>query len=295
MAEKKTQEDLQAEKEMHYSEILSEYKDKDDYICTLYKFDGRKRVMLDRCENYIPDPIDDLRDKYKGGTFRIMIHRNGKLVESADIHIEEQKAPDMEIKNNRRDMLEEIAIMANLFKSEDRNNGNGMEIVLSEMMKMQSENNKMMMEFIQKSNERILSEQKRSEEKIFNLMNEMRKSNQNNSGSDSVQSFIENMRAIEELKASLKEETKENDGNFNMLEFFQTAFEFLKGKKAGNAQITDNSVDSIIAQIPDNLKAILTPENKNEAIQKLKEANQSLSIETCTEVIEKILKGKGML
>ena len=149
-------------KESKLNNLLSFLKDySEDYEIWLYKKGERnKRFLITKFDNYIPDPFTDIQQKFGGGEYRFMVRSNNKMIDTADFNLMELNGPTAAAilgtpgGGSRGDMLNELKIMAELFKS-DAGGGKNDNNIMLEITKMQLEQARHMAEQQQKSEARI--------------------------------------------------------------------------------------------------------------------------------------------
>lgn len=279
-------------KETKFDNMLSYLKDSpDEYVVSIYKLQERnKRVLVEKMDNELPDPITDLRDKFGGGNFRIMVHNNsGKLIDSADINVAEK-----EINNNfnqqssKQDVLNELKAMGELFGSIKGNDSNN-EVILK------------MMEMQQGMTNKLTEMQLASEKRMIDMIEKY------NSKKSDLNEFLQIAEAINNIResgepSSLPEKLLASPMIQNMAASFMNQQQNIPlpeqhKEKPPLKKITPQEiVNKFVAKLPPGFIDKVTKENAESISKELYEKNQNvIDITTSTMIIETILRNKGLI
>ncbi|MFW9874960.1 MAG: hypothetical protein ACFFG0_17780 [Candidatus Thorarchaeota archaeon] len=121
--------------------VLSDIGSNDDVMVTIYRAEGHKgqHAYIKQCS---PEEfsLDELRDKFGGGTFKIMVREKGRIVKGGNRIIAVEKK--IEPENNTEDILSKLLQTQEQSKNNDFNGGLK---AIAEMINQQNQQNQQML------------------------------------------------------------------------------------------------------------------------------------------------------
>lgn len=269
---------------------LREYDD--DYYVTLYKKkDRNKRVMVTRFNNELPDPFDDIQQKFGGGEYRLIVHALSKdtgkyeMIDSADLNIEgadiTAQPAGQALSSNRQDVINEIKSIGEIFGNVSRPEKNDNEILIK-LMEMQN-----------KISENMMKAQQESERRITDLM----------IASQAKKPALAELMEIAESINSLRGDSEPQSAVEKILSnpMAQNAISVFLGNMNKNNNPPPppakpvKQIKDYIQLLPPEYVAEVTKENAEIKVQELYENNKNvIDLPLATNIIVEILKSKGV-
>jgi hypothetical protein len=272
-------------------DLLSAYRETDlDYTAIVYKRINGKRVLCTKYYNELPDEVNDLQNKFKGGVFVIYIKdtNSGKLLGSAEVNILEIDSPivnqNSENKSgSKKELLEELSMLAGIIKGE--NSGGDNKQMMLEILKLQNQ-----------MSEKLMNAQRESEKNMMSLI--MQIQNKKTDLSDMLEIFT----TLDDLRGG-KENTSmvEKVLTSPMVQPFieKAAAGILSGTPAAPPPALPEpvkrtvSIEEYAKDFPKELIDKITEENAEKmAMQLYKNNKNALDYETAINIILFILKNK---